>query len=112
MGADRAEKERRGLRRPRASAPSEGGADWGSVDPKVVLDAIQAAARKGGALRFGYTRDGGAYSIGVYSDGDYFTDYIRPSEDVEQYLSDLAAAFTEYEAPTPPPARARGARKA
>ena len=40
----------------------------------------------GGAIRFGYTRDGGAYAVGLYYGGETCTEYIRPGEDVEQAL--------------------------
>lgn len=65
--------------------------DWQTANPDLVLRAIAVVAYKGGALRFGYTRDGGAYAIGVYLGGDHFTEYIRPSEDIDRYLADLAA---------------------
>lgn len=74
---------------------TKGVADWGGVDPKAVLEAIAVVARTGGALRFGYTRDGGAYAIGVYGDGDPYTVYCKPSESVEDYLSDIASGFAD-----------------
>jgi hypothetical protein len=40
----------------------------------------------GGALRLGYTKDGGAYAVGIYGDGTPFTEYIPPSDSVEDYL--------------------------
>jgi hypothetical protein len=43
----------------------------------------------GGALRLGYTRDGGAYAVGVYGDGTPFTEYIPPSDDIEVYLKGI-----------------------
>lgn len=65
-------------------------ADWQGINPETVLRAIAVVAYHGGALRFGYTRDGGAYAIGIYLGGDHFTEYVRPSEDVEGYLTNLA----------------------
>lgn len=65
-------------------------ADWQSANAEVLLHAIAVVAYKGGALRFGYTRDGGAYAIGIYLGGDHFTEYIRPSEDIDSYLANLA----------------------
>lgn len=61
-------------------------ADWGSVDGELLTKAVAAVARKGGALRLGYTRDGGAYAIGIYGDGDPFTEYVPPSDDMDLYL--------------------------
>ena len=65
---------------------SAGGADWSEVDGVLLSKAIAAVARDGGALRFGYTRDGGAYAVGFYGDGDPFTEYVPPSDDINEYL--------------------------
>lgn len=64
-------------------------ADWGTVNTELLRDAIAVVAARGGALRFGYTRDGGAYAIGVYISNDKWTEYIRPHEDIDQYLTGL-----------------------
>lgn len=64
-------------------------ADWASCDAPLLLEAIAAVAYRGGALRFGYSRDGGAYAIGVYLSDDRFTVYVRPSEDINEYLRTL-----------------------
>lgn len=64
-------------------------ADWGSVEPKSLIDLVQVVTRLGGAIRLGYTRDSGAYSVGVYLDDDRETFYCRPSDDLEKFLDDL-----------------------
>lgn len=75
-------------------------ANWGMVDPIVIQTTIEVVTRGGGALRFGYTADGGAYALGVYGDGEKpYTEYIRPSEDVEAVLKELQIAF-EDDAPS------------
>lgn len=61
-------------------------ADWAEVDGELLTKAVAAVARSGGAIRLGYTRDGGAYAIGIYGDGDPFTEYVSPSDDVSEYL--------------------------
>jgi len=68
-------------------------ADWGGVDPKALQDAIQVVAMQGGALRFSYTRDGGAYCIGILGDGEPYNEYVKPSEDIDAYLRKLADAW-------------------
>lgn len=80
----------RGLKRNRGAV-----ADWASVDSELIRDAITAAGVRGGALRFGYTSDGGAFSIGIYGDGSPYNEYCRPSEDVEQLLRDVIELFSE-----------------
>lgn len=77
-------------------------ADWGGVSPTALVSAISAITHKGGAVRFGYTRDGGAYAVGVYYGGEYFTDYLRPYEDIDGYLDDLRDTF-ESAQPAPVP---------
>lgn len=64
-------------------------ADWGGIDGKVVVDLVQVITRLGGAVRFGYTRDGGAYSVGIYLDDDRSTFYFSPDVDVEAALEKL-----------------------
>ncbi len=81
-------RETRGIRR------RHGGiADWGAVDADVIRRAISAASFVGGALRFGYSRDGGAYAVGIYGDGEPYTEFIKPSEEPEAFLEDVITFF-------------------
>jgi hypothetical protein len=74
-------------------------ADWGSVDAELLRRAIAAASGASGALRFGYTQDAGAYALGIYGDGpDPYTEYVRPGDDVEVLLTDIAEVFEEMAA--------------
>lgn len=95
MGAnDRAQdkkddaKRRAAESRKRRSHNNQSGspADWATADGGLLSTAIAVVARDGGALRLGYTRDGGAYAIGFYGDGDPFTEYVPPSEDINEFL--------------------------
>lgn len=70
-------------------------ADWGSVAPEIIMFAIEQVTQKGGALRFGYTSDGGAYALGIYGDGEPYTEYFRPNEDVTGYLQELGEYFRD-----------------
>jgi hypothetical protein len=66
-------------------------ADWASVDPEAIRAAISALGSIGGAIRYGYTRDGGAYAVGIYGlETTPYTDYLRPGDDVSAYLYGLA----------------------
>lgn len=93
--ADRrsAKQANHGERRTRERAKRGGSANWALVDRETLAYAVTVVASWGGALRLGYTRDGGAYSIGVYGDGEPYTEYIRPNESVEEYLQQLAVDF-------------------
>lgn len=68
-------------------------ADWGVANPQKVLDAITAVSQLGAAIRFGYTKDGGAFAIGIVGDGEPYTEYVRPSEDIDLYLVSVAEDF-------------------
>lgn len=68
-------------------------ADWAAADGALLHEAIAVVAATGGALRFGYTRDGGAYAIGIYGSSQPYTEYIRPSEDIDYYLRGLIEDF-------------------
>lgn len=78
------------LRAKRQGRQPSGAANWGDANPAAVVNAIAWTAANGGALRFGYTRDGGAYAIGIYMSDQANTEYVRPNEDIDRYLSDLA----------------------
>jgi hypothetical protein len=88
---DRKDKRRRGR------AQSVQPADWASADPLLLVTAICAVAKTGGALRFGYSRDGGAYSIGVYGDGQPYTLWCRPgdTDEVTRTLTELIEDFED-----------------
>jgi len=79
----------------RVSYGTNSPADWGAQDAGTILRAIEVVAKQGGALRFGYTRDGGAYAIGVMGDGEPYTEYLRPNDDVGEYLRVLIAQWED-----------------
>lgn len=87
---------KKGLKRVRNGEASHGTADWALANNELLVKCIASASFKRCALRFGYSRDGGAYAVGVYSGEDYWTDYIRPAEDIDTYLQDLLQSFEEY----------------
>lgn len=68
-------------------------ADWGSADGALLKNAIAAITARGCAVRFGYTRDGSAYAVGIVGDGDPYTEFVRPSENLDAYLTALASDF-------------------
>lgn len=67
--------------------------DWGSVDANRLSRLIALVTGRGGAIRFGYSRDGNAGSIGVYYAEDRDTVYIRPNGDLEETLSLIESTF-------------------
>lgn len=79
---------RRGVNR-----ASSGIADWTTADAELVKRAIAEAALTGGAIRFGYSRDGGAYAIGIYGDGEPYTEFVQPAEDINKFLELVVALY-------------------
>ena len=77
----------------RENRRKENSADWTSVDSKRVLRVIAAVTKLGAAVRFGYTRDSGVYAIGIVGDGEPYTEYVRPDEDMDLFLDGLAEDF-------------------
>jgi hypothetical protein len=85
-------------RKGRKFRPSTGvnpAASWERVDAEQLRSTIDAVSRAGGALRLGYTRDGGAYSVGVYGDGpEPYTLFVAPSDNMDEFLAELEQAFS------------------
>lgn len=64
-------------------------ADWGSADASLVLSTIERLSGGGAAVQFGYTRDGGSFVIRIVGDGEPFNEYVRPTEDINLFLTAL-----------------------
>lgn len=88
-------KQRNEARKPSFGSKARMGqiADWASVQGAVVVRAVAAVGKVGGALRLGYTRDGGAYAIGIYVGDERETVYVSPGDSVEDVLSEIEAYY-------------------
>jgi len=92
-------RDRKKSRRFQRAGSDAARADWARVDMAQLQETIAYVTRAGGAIRFGYTADGGAYAIGVYGDGSApYTEYVRPGEDIERVLADIGSAFIDDDA--------------
>lgn len=78
---------------PQTSRKGSAVADWNNADPAHVLRLVCVVALAGGAVRYGYTRDGGAYSIGLYLGEDSKTYYCNDAEGINDQLQELIAYF-------------------
>ena len=68
-------------------------ANYSKVDGQRALELLEILTTRGLAVRFGKSRDGGAYAVGVYGDGQApYTDFLKPDEDIIQYLRELEEA--------------------
>lgn len=99
MGRSDEELNRRDTKRAKAKearsrrAAQSGAADYANIDWLPVVALVEALSAASGAVRLGYTRDGGSYAIGCYQGEDYATEYVRPAEDWEQAITDIAEAW-------------------
>lgn len=65
-------------------------ADWESADAELIKRCILNVGASGCSIQFGYTRDGSSMVIRIVGDGEPFNEYVRPSEDIDLYLTGLA----------------------
>jgi len=92
VSVSKQEQQAKGTRARRTRGPIRE-ASWLSANAITVLQAIEAVSKAGGALRFGLTRDGGAYAIGIYENGQAHTEYLRPGDDLSTFFAEVAADF-------------------
>jgi len=76
-------------RRASRSQSNTGQPDYAKATPGWILAVIVEVTRQGGAVRFGYSRDGGIYVIGVYLAGEMENIYIKESEGLDTKLEEL-----------------------
>jgi len=64
-------------------------ADWGTVTPSVLGRFVATITAAGGAVRLGYSSDGGAYAVTLYVKADALKYYFPPTEDMDQILQEM-----------------------
>lgn len=80
--------------RRRGSKNSGQPVDWSAVDSNVIAGLVIAVTSQGGAVRFGLSRDGTALAVGILGDGEPYTEWFRPSDDIEANLVEMAQRWT------------------
>lgn len=97
MGTDKREKQsnskRKGFLNGNNSNATTASWDWNDIDPGRLHGLVNLVTSRGGAIRFGYSRDGNAGSIGVYYGEDRDTVYLRPGTDGEDALKLIESTF-------------------
>lgn len=68
-------------------------ADWANANPVLLANAICCIAAAGCAIQFGYTRDGGSLVVRIVGDGEPYNEYVRPTEDIDTYLTSLVTDY-------------------
>lgn len=69
------------------------GADWGEADSGLIAQAITEVTKHKCAIQFGLTRDDGAFVIRIVGDGEPYNEFVRPTEDIDLYLTGLIEDF-------------------
>lgn len=95
MGQDKNERRKMATTKSlfNGTAGAGDGFDWGGVDCDRLRRIIALVAGRGGAIRFGYSRDGQAGSVGIYYSDNRDTLWCRPSEDVEDTFKRIESIF-------------------
>ncbi len=71
--------------------------DLSSIDADALKRALEAVLKRAVGITFGVTRDGGALSVTLLDNGENVREYVRATEDINQYLAGLAEDFGEDE---------------
>jgi len=67
-----------------------GPADYTTMDGARLVKVLDQLTNWGMAVRFGKTKDGGAFALGIYGvDEVPYTEFLSPSEDPLEYLVEL-----------------------
>jgi uncharacterized membrane protein len=80
---------------PAFTGRSGGVADWSNAEPNLIHELVCTVGVENGAVRFGYTRDGGAYSIGLYLGTNSKTYYCNEAEGINEQLKELIQYFKD-----------------
>jgi hypothetical protein len=70
-------------------------ADYANVSPNALHSSITAVTSADCAIQFGYTKDGTTFVVRIVGDGEPYNEFIRPSENMDEYLTALAADYTK-----------------
>jgi len=73
-------------------------ADWRTVDPNLLLGAVYAYTRFGGAVLFGTSRDRVLFSVSVYAGGEKATKWfhcLKEFEGLQDYLRMIIETFDQ-----------------
>lgn len=68
-------------------------AKWHGIHPELLYYLVVGITERGGAVRFGTSRDGGAYNVGVYLDDDYWNDWGGSLDEISGKIRDLIEEF-------------------
>lgn len=95
MGIDKREKANRtdNGRLSRIGRGTGQQATFAGTEAGLLLAVVHWMSEGGAAVRLGKTSDGGALAIGLYDGSEKRTEYLRPADNVNEFLLELLAAY-------------------
>lgn len=70
-----------------------GRADWGSCDPRWMGAVIVLVTKLGGAVSFSLSRDGGAFGLTIFSNGEKTALWFNGDADLDTELENVVAVL-------------------
>lgn len=74
---------------------SSAAADWGGCDSEKIQGVVVGITALGGAVTFGTSRDGGAYSVTLLLEGDRETLWFNGDAELEDELDAVIATLSQ-----------------
>lgn len=69
------------------------GVSYADVPAELVHSIVKAVASAGGAMMFGQTRDGGAFSLCVLMGDEKIKEYPRDADEIRRFLTWLSEEY-------------------
>lgn len=66
-------------------------ADWGEVDPTLIVNLLVAVSRAGGAVLYGASRSGDLFSIQIFVEGEKHSKFWHCHSDYEKMVTWMEA---------------------
>jgi len=67
--------------------------DWGRIEDRLLWTVIQKVTVDDGAILFGYSRDGGAYTVKVYGGSEPWVTYAHSDAEITEFLIGLIEVY-------------------
>lgn len=79
----------------RRNRGTEETADWSNADAIKLHRSVCNITASDCAVQFGYTKDGSTFVVRIVGDGEPFNEYVRPTENIDEYLDALSADYAK-----------------
>jgi len=70
--------------------------DWSTVDANLLRGAVDSVAKAGGAIMFGITADGGAYSLCLLQGDQKVKEYPHSTEELNETLRGMIQWYVDW----------------